>query len=221
MPIRVTCPGCHKRFEVADKFAGKKGPCPKCKTKITIPEKDEEVVVHEQDTGPKDKEGRSVLKPIAREEAKFSPVWAVVIGVAALAVVGAAWYLRGQEEKSPVLLGLGAAILGPALALAGYSFLRNDELEPYRGRELLVRAVICGLVYAALWGVYELVVALLFQGDRPEIFALLYLLPPIVLAGALAAYASLDLEFGSAMVHYGMYLAATVGLRALMNIDLF
>ena len=46
MPINVTCPGCLKRFSVADKFAGKKGPCPKCKKIITIPKKEDEVVIH-------------------------------------------------------------------------------------------------------------------------------------------------------------------------------
>ncbi|MEC8508925.1 MAG: MJ0042-type zinc finger domain-containing protein, partial [Planctomycetota bacterium] len=34
MSIRVTCPGCHARFNVSDQFAGKSGPCPKCKKTI-------------------------------------------------------------------------------------------------------------------------------------------------------------------------------------------
>ena len=29
MPIRVTCTGCHARFDVSEKFAGKEGPVPK------------------------------------------------------------------------------------------------------------------------------------------------------------------------------------------------
>ena len=37
MPISVVCPGCKARFNVSDKFAGKKGPCPKCKTVLTVP----------------------------------------------------------------------------------------------------------------------------------------------------------------------------------------
>ncbi len=42
MPIQVTCPGCLKRFTVADKHAGKQGPCPACKKPITIPKLEEE-----------------------------------------------------------------------------------------------------------------------------------------------------------------------------------
>ena len=34
MAIDVTCPSCHTRFQVSDKFAGKSGPCPKCKNTI-------------------------------------------------------------------------------------------------------------------------------------------------------------------------------------------
>ena len=45
MPIQVTCPKCFTRFSVSEKFAGKKGPCPKCKSEITVPDVGEEVVV--------------------------------------------------------------------------------------------------------------------------------------------------------------------------------
>ena len=49
MAILVVCPGCKKSFNVDDKFAGKTGPCPNCKTKITIPEKKAEVKIHAPD----------------------------------------------------------------------------------------------------------------------------------------------------------------------------
>ena len=37
MAIQVLCSGCGSRFAVSDRFAGKTGPCPKCKKPITIP----------------------------------------------------------------------------------------------------------------------------------------------------------------------------------------
>ena len=49
MAINVICPGCHTRFKVSDKYAGVEGPCPKCKVKIKIPEKSDEVVIHTPD----------------------------------------------------------------------------------------------------------------------------------------------------------------------------
>ena len=49
MAIQVTCSGCHARFKVSDKYAGRKGPCPKCKAEITVPDADEEVVIKSHD----------------------------------------------------------------------------------------------------------------------------------------------------------------------------
>ena len=37
MSIKVECPGCGTTLSVADKFAGKRGKCPKCKGAIDIP----------------------------------------------------------------------------------------------------------------------------------------------------------------------------------------
>ena len=37
MAIAVLCPGCKSQFTVSDQYAGRTGPCPKCKKPITIP----------------------------------------------------------------------------------------------------------------------------------------------------------------------------------------
>ena len=80
MPIQVTCPGCLSRFTVSDKYAGKKGPCPKCKKEIMVPDKAQEVVIHAPEvSGPKDSKGVAVLKPIKRGEFRVGwKVWAMV-----------------------------------------------------------------------------------------------------------------------------------------------
>jgi predicted Zn finger-like uncharacterized protein len=76
MPIQVVCPSCHARFSVSEKFAGKKGPCPKCKTVIQVPEATEEIKIHapeQSEAGAKGTGGRHVLKPIERKETKVQP----------------------------------------------------------------------------------------------------------------------------------------------------
>ena len=116
MPIEVLCPGCKSRFKVSEKFAGKKGPCPKCKTVITIPEVTEEVVVHApQEFGPKNATGVGVLKPITRKETKMSPL--VIVGIVSgiITVLVVAVLLRSLEQVSPWVLGLCASRLGSAL----------------------------------------------------------------------------------------------------------
>ncbi len=78
MPISVVCPGCKARFSVSEKFAGKKGPCPKCKTVVTVPDAPAaEVKIHvpeEYASGGKDSKGRAVGKPIPRSETHVQPV---------------------------------------------------------------------------------------------------------------------------------------------------
>jgi hypothetical protein len=115
MAIPVICPGCKKSFNVSDKFAGKQGPCPQCKTLIKVPEKSEEVVLHAPEGfGPKDTKGRAVLKPIARKETKVSPLLTAIILVTGVVVLAVAWMFRSPKGDVPLLLlVVGALALAP------------------------------------------------------------------------------------------------------------
>jgi len=225
MSIQIICPGCRKRFEVSDKYAGKKGPCPKCKTEIRIPEKSEEIVVHEPDSfGPKGSKGRATLKPIFREETKVSPLIWTIIGGGILTVLVVALVLRsnyqGEDQEVPLLiLTLGAIVLAPPIALGGYSFLRDDELEPYRDMPLYIRSAICGILYALIWGILALMIGYLFPED-PVLTtpALTFVVPAMIAAGAFCANVCLDLTFGSGIFHYGLYLLVTVLLRLMLGL---
>jgi hypothetical protein len=226
MPIDVVCTGCKTRFQVSEKFAGKKGPCPKCKAVITVPTKSEEVVIHAPEhSGPKTATGEAVLKPIARTETKLPMPVAVGIGVAVFAVVLIALVLRvvyGGTGNIPVpILAFGAILLAPPLAFAGYTFLREDELEPYRGMSLGIRLIPPSIVYPALWALYWLVIATLQPPPDQMLTYLIFVIPAVVVAGAFTAQVSLDLPFGSAALHYSMYLVATVLLRMIMGMSAY
>jgi uncharacterized membrane protein YccF (DUF307 family) len=219
MPIDVTCPGCKARFQVSEKFAGKKGPCPKCKTPITIPTPKEQVVIHAPETDTvKDKSGQPVFKPILRQETRLSQPVAMGIGGAVFAVLFVAFILRFSEHPiSPVITSLGAILLAPPLVMAGYAFLRDDELEPYRNVELWLRVGLCSAVYALLWGGYWFVFSYLHVA--PEFMHLIFVIPVAIAVGTVAAIAAFDLEFGQAALHYAMYLVATILLRLLMGMN--
>ncbi|GIW92804.1 MAG: hypothetical protein KatS3mg110_0845 [Pirellulaceae bacterium] len=223
MPIHVTCPGCFKRFQVSDRFAGQKGPCPNCKTIIHIPKKEEEVVIHApEEFGPKDSSGRAVLKPIFRAETRFSWRMAVAIGGAALVVLVVALLLRSPERRVPMwILGTGAFLLGPPLAWAGYIVLRNADLEPYRGWSLWLRSALSGIAYAGLWALYAVFlyyVLDLAPNERPELFHLAWMIPLLWGLGALVAVGCFEFDFVTAVFHCGLYLATTVVLRMVMNL---
>jgi cation transport ATPase len=220
MSIPVTCPGCLKRFQVNDKFAGKSGPCPNCKKIIKVPAKTEEIVVHapeEFEHGGRGASGKLVLKPIDREESKITPLLIAIIIAAILLIFVGDWIFGKILFNKVVLFGfldvfvtVGLLIVSPLTAFAGYSFLRNEELEPYRGTTLYVRTLICGAAYVILWGVFMYA----FHKFAPaDILNWGVLVVPFLVAGTAAAWVTLDLEPGNAFCHYAFYLFVTVLLR--------
>lgn len=228
MPIQVTCPGCHTRFSVGDQHAGKSGACPKCKGDIKIPEKSDEVIIHapELEAGAKDAKGRSVLKPIKRKEAKFSiSTTAIVAGLVVLSVA-IAWLMKQNDlgDSLTFVLAAGAAILGPPLAYAAYTFLRDDEMGYYQGVPVVIRSAVCGLVYALLWGIYVFVGSQVFGDDAFEeglnMVQVVGLAVPIMIAGAGTALVCFDLDMLTGFFHYALYFVVTVALRWVMGLAL-
>lgn len=219
MPISVVCPGCKKRFSVSEKFAGQKGPCPKCKAEITIPTLENQVVIHAPDSAaPKDAKGRAISAPILREETRFNPTVAAIGGGAALLILALSFLLRGNANW--LVLSLGALGLAPPLVFGGYSFLRNDELEPYRGQELWVRVAACSAAYAFLWAVYWWIPWVLELDNGIGLNHLSYVLPAFVLSGGFAAYAAFDLDYMVGLLHYSLYLLVTVILCFILGVQI-
>jgi hypothetical protein len=230
MPIHVICPGCHARFKVGDQHAGKTGACPKCKGPIKIPAASEEVVIHEPEleAGAKDAKGRNVLKPIKRREAKFRLNTALMVGGAALLVFAIAFLVGRQEmpdTAKTLIVAAGAVILGPPLAYAAYSFLRDDEKGAFVGMDLLMRCVACGLVYALAWGVYWWVGIQVFESDsyyanQLELFQIGILAGIAIGIGTFTAYVAFDLDPITSFFHFALFFGVTVLLRATMGLAL-
>lgn len=230
MPIRVICPGCHTRFQVGDEHAGKSGACPKCKGPIEIPKTEDEVVIHapEMEAGAVDSKGRSVLKPLKRKEAKLQlNTTLIVVGACLLSVAVA--FLAGRSELSDDAqwwtLAVGAALLGPPLAYAGYSFLRDDELDAYRGLDVVLRSVGCGLAFAVTWGLYVYLASQIFGDDAFREDGLSFvqmggLLIGMTGIGALASLVAFDLDFVTGALNFALYLGVCIILRLVMGLPL-
>jgi len=213
MPILVVCPSCRARFQVSEKFAGRTGPCPKCKNQLQIPAAAQQVKIHGGDDfsgGGKSATGQLVLKPITRKDAKFNPTLAGIIAGSSLVVLGLAWLLSGVIGPSRILVGIGALLVSPPIVYAGYWLLRNDEIEPFEGKELYLRTLICAALYVVLWGVFAYVSGRMLTG---EIWNWLFVAPPFLIIGALFSLAAYELEFGAGVFHYAFYLLLTVLLR--------
>jgi Zn-finger nucleic acid-binding protein len=226
MPIHVICPSCHARFKVGDQHGGKTGACPKCKGQIQIPKAEDEVIIHapESEAGAKDAKGRNVLKPIKRKETKFQLNAALMIGGAVVLVTAIAFLLGNSREQLAgsltYILAGGAVLLGPALAYAGYTFLRDDEMGAFVGTDLLIRSVGCGLVYALTWGVYIYLLGLFGPTDPTKEAAELYMIGVFVAVsigiGTFAAFVAFDFEPMTGFFHFALFFVATVILRYLV-----
>lgn len=243
MAILVVCSKCKSRFQVSDKFAGQKGPCPKCKHEITIPDKSEEVKIHAPETfGPKGAGGRPVLKPIFREETKWNPLAAGIVGgILAIAFIVALAVGMVSHVKDPpkrdgtvvervdgvpvyVSLALGSLLVGGTLSYAGYTFLRDADTEPFRGQELWMRVGICAFCYALLWGGVWLVklglgLDLNDMGTMSRIVWIVIFLAGMLAAGGGIGHLALEIEYGTGLLHFGLFLVVSVLLRLTMGLQ--
>jgi hypothetical protein len=215
MPIPVVCPGCHSRFTVSDQFAGRTGPCPKCRQSIAIPAGTAKVVtIHEPEpvaaaaAGP----GRAPTAPLRRVERPVSPTVIAVSAAAAVVVLAAAWLvgLAWRPGQPPAwLLLAGAFLVALPSVWIGYSAVRERELDPYRGRSLALRCLVCAAAYTALWGVRGLLPA----DMTADMWQWVFLGPLFFLPGALAALATLELDWTPAAAHFSFYVLFTALLR--------
>ncbi|MGC4002607.1 MAG: hypothetical protein QM811_05470 [Pirellulales bacterium] len=142
MPINVLCPTCKSRFQVSEKFAGKQGPCPKCKAVITVPKVEEQVVIHAPEefggggvAAPKDAKGRPALKPIARKKLYLNPVLAGIWFAVVLVSILLAFVFRAKppESPNPWVLTVGAYALACLTIYPSYQVFRDRELEGFSG----------------------------------------------------------------------------------------
>ncbi|MCP4813408.1 MAG: hypothetical protein GY888_12930 [Planctomycetaceae bacterium] len=224
MAIHVVCISCKKRFQVDDVHAGKTGPCPNCKKPIEIPRPEDAVVIHEpENLGPKDSSGRPVLKPIARQDTQVSPLqWILMLGSVA-GVLLLCFFLRGTLQTPSdhlLLLGFGSLLLGVPLSLAGYSFLRDHELEAYHGSALWIRCAVCSVVYTLIWGLYAWTPQFFYIDDLEAIHVAIFLLP-LCFTASIAPLAAFDLDYLFSFVHCVFFMVATSILAKILGIPLY
>ncbi len=219
MTIRVTCSGCYKRFDVSEQFAGKEGPCPSCKKVIQIPSPKEDVVIHAPPAGPKDSTGRPTLKPIARQETNLSGVQMTLIGVTIFGFFAGSFITRlmlnGESGFPWLLLVLGALFVAIPTVLAGYTFLRNQELGRFVGKDLVMRVCVCAGVYALLWLLFPL---MKYTFDGYQLGAWITAVVAMIAVGGATAMLSLDLDYLIGVMHYGIYFGCCLVARLIVGI---
>ncbi len=224
MSIPVTCPSCLTRFNVSEKFAGKSGPCPKCQKTIKIPEKSEEVVIHAPEhSGPKDSKGQAVLKPLRRKEVALSLPIIMAAVISCLIIFGIALGLGLTGGEPPTaLLAISSIGLAIPIAILGYWFLHDDELQGYGGRQLWIRGAVCALGFAATWGLYAFVPWYLSGSPMAEISAgeMALFVAIMIAMGTAVSVLALELEIVQGLLHYMLYFAISFVLAWLAGTQL-
>ncbi|MBS0207471.1 MAG: hypothetical protein JSS27_00820 [Planctomycetes bacterium] len=222
MPIQVSCPSCKAVFSVPEKFAGKQGPCPKCKTVITVPKPAAEVKIHapEGAEGGKDTKRSLVTKPILREETKLNIPLVAIGAIVVIGVFVGAYFLRttlqGIDLAALAMRAAGLLVIAFPATILGYAVLRDQELEPYRGRAMLVRTTLCSFLYAGLWvAFYHLPSDFL-----NSIYTLLIVAALLIAGGAAVAFVSYDLDFGNGLFHYIFYLLVSLALAWVAGVNM-
>lgn len=200
MAINVVCPGCFQRFSVSERFAGQKGPCPKCGQVIEIPKGD--VVVHEEEGfGGKGASGKLLTKPLERMQLAFSngQIGLLAGGGAAVLLISIGLGFTGDFGGKVFVAALVQGLLGPVMAMLLYPFLAGSEdLGVYEGKELTTRGGLCGLGLALTW--WGFLAAAYYLGMTNPISWVI--LVPCVVIGVMAAYGALDISVPSGVLLY-------------------
>jgi len=214
MPIHVICPGCHKRFNVSDQFAGQKGPCPGCKTEIQIPSLEEQVQILEPELAPVQQAAKVSLKPITRRAEGLTRKHWILVGIVILLGMALAMVIRIDppaegESANWIFLFACSLLLGPPISLSGYAILREQEAEPYAPKAAMLRSLACGTVYAVMWRLFTMIPEWMSVADVPLMIGIIGF--SIVLFSALAAIAAYDFEYLMATTHV-VFFAAMLAL---------
>lgn len=228
MSITVTCPGCHKKFVVSEKFAGKSGPCKYCKTVIHIP-KDvpapEKVVIHGGESfssGGKNSQGKLVLKPLERSEKKFNRVRAIIITVGILVVLLATFFMRSLLSEYWFVAAAGLCIITPLIVGGLYPLVKKDEmLESINGFDFYWRTGVISLVYIGMWGALSYLkwIGVLTPQSQAVSWAICVI--PLIAFGIFMCMCFYELEWGNAAFHTLAFVFVTLFLRYLAGIAWF
>lgn len=219
MAINVVCPGCMKRFQVSDRFAGLKGPCPNCNTVINIPKA--KVKIHGADDfeqGGRSAEGKLILKPIDRIDMDFNPFHAGLIALVVFAVFLVAVFLGTLSLSMGTLDWIGAVglfFVAFPLSLFGYLLLRDREaLFVLTGFDLHKQVGVCAVAYAVLWILFESVAWYL----RANEYIIWIYFAAFAFLSMLAAHVVLDMNLGNALLHYLVFFVPVLLLRGVIGL---
>ncbi len=212
MAIDVICPGCHKRFQVSDQFAGKKGPCPACKTMIEIPKLEDVVVIHERErtaSGVPAKLDSIRRKSTTAGKAELVLATGTLIGGLVLTMVGRIQLAEVDPNPAFLIKLLAGGLLGISSSVLGHIVLRGqDDGSVYDRKTILVSSAV-GLAYTVAWRLQVLISDVVLVQDGNII------LPGVVILAIAFTVIStflpmfvFEFEFQEGLIHVALFICS-------------
>lgn len=212
MAIDVICPGCHKRFQVSDDFAGKKGPCPACKTTIEIPKLEDVVVIHERETTASGAPAK--LESIQRKQSTvgkselFLAIGALLAGLI-ITLVGR--IQLPEVDPNPLFITkiLAGGLLGISSSLLGHIVLRGQDDGSIYDRKALLKGTVIGLVYALIWRIQVLISdGFLVQDGNVILPAVIILSIAFMVVTTFIPMFVFDFEYQQGLTHVALFICS-------------
>tara|TARA_B110000263_G_scaffold130429_1_gene113399 strand:+ start:2730 stop:3425 length:696 start_codon:yes stop_codon:yes gene_type:complete len=175
MAIDVICSGCLKQFQVSDQYAGRSGPCPGCKTIISIPKLEDQLVIEEPKYKPGSSGAHTKIDGIRRRAGFFQRLEVItlcsIFGAAAvLALVIRILqtdHVTRLNLTTGVLFGIGLILLSLGSSALGYGILKDVEIEAFPRRSTIVRSIITSIFYCLIASGF-IASTLFFTQDDPR-----------------------------------------------------
>ena len=217
MTIDVICSGCLKSFQVGDQFAGRSGPCPGCKTVISIPALEDQLIIEEPEYKPGSPAGHTKIDGITRRAGvfqRFEVTTLCSLFILASAVAVLTRILQGDSQNvltatTGVLFGIGLILMATASSLLGYGVLKDSEVKAFDRRTTIIRTAITSAIYCLIASVF--IAATVLLDDIDDIRTLILSIIGIA-CFAIATFAPMvlyEMEMLQAAFHVGVMICMT------------
>ena len=175
MAIDVICPGCLKQFKVSDQFGGRSGPCPGCKTIISIPKLEDQLVIEEPEQKAGSPGAHTKIDGIRRRAGIFQRLEVVTLCSLFTVVAVIAVVIRILQTDpvtrlngpTGILFGFGLILLSLGSSALGYGVLKDAEIAAFARRTIIIRSIITGGIYFVIASGF-ITATLLFTQDDPR-----------------------------------------------------
>jgi len=218
MAIDVICSGCLKQFKVSDQFAGRSGPCPGCKTIISIPKLEDQLVIEEPEHKPGSPGAHTRINGIRRRAGFFQRFEVITLCSLFTTVAVVAVVIRILQTDpvtrlnltTGILFGFGLILLALASSALGYGVLKDAEIEVFARRTIIIRSIITAGIYCLIASGF-IMATLFFTQDDPRTLILAIL---GIACFSIASFAPM-LCFEMELMHGALHVAIMICMTSL------